>query len=70
MDFNLLMICGCGLVIVALYWIVSIPSGSKPSGKDIHGRIADLIADVQSEAAKRYLREAGKALYDEPEAKQ
>jgi hypothetical protein len=57
---------GLALAGVAVWWIYSDYRSRKFStSRDIHGRIVDLIAEVKSEAAKKNLREAGKALYDE-----
>lgn len=59
---------GIGLALAgfAAWWIYNdYRSRRVESSRDIHGRIVDLIDEVKSEAAKKSLREAGKALYDE-----
>ncbi len=61
MDSN--VIIGLGVILVGIIWWVA----STPAAKaiDAHARIAELINSVKSEAAKKHLREAGKALYDD-----
>jgi hypothetical protein len=59
---------GIGLALAgfAAWWIYNdYRSRKADASRDIHGRIVDLIDEVKSEAAKKSLREAGKALYDE-----
>lgn len=59
---------GIGLALAgfAAWWIYNDYRSRKvDASRDIHGRIVDLIDQVKSEAAKKSLREAGKALYDE-----
>lgn len=59
---------GIGLAIAgfAAWWIYNDYRSRKvDASRDIHGRIVDLIDEVKSPAAKKSLREAGKALYDE-----
>lgn len=57
------IIIGLGVILTAIIWWVA----STPAAKaiDVHARIAELISSVKSEAAKKHLREAGKALYDD-----
>jgi uncharacterized membrane protein YccC len=60
--FNLTPQVAIGLALAgfAVWWIYQDYRSRKP-----HGRIVDLIDEVKSEAAKKSLREAGKALYDD-----
>lgn len=66
----MLIYVGIGIALVGLVWWlsgVSFSDTQKTSNTQIdeHAMIKKLIAQTQNEKAKSFLREAGKAFYDE-----
>lgn len=66
---NLPFLIGGGMMLVGLLWLLW-PTVKRTSGVSLHVQLESMIAQTSNEKVKQHLRQAGKALYEVPNADQ
>ncbi len=64
---NLPMLIGGALILGGLLWLVW-PQAKRTAGTNWHVQLEALLAATKNVKAKQHLREAGRAMYEEPDA--
>lgn len=64
---SLPVLAGGALILGGLLWLVW-PQAKRISGTNWHVQLEALLAATKNVKAKQHLREAGRAMYEEPDA--
>ena len=64
---NLPMLIGGALILGGLLWLVW-PQAKRTAGTNWHVQLEALLAATKNAKARQHLREAGRAMYEEPDA--